>query len=433
MRSSILFLTTLSIIGVMSSCVKDSCNSTRLYRTYTPIYKQMDEVRELVNVESPRAILNPGKIYVYGSHLFLNDRGIGVHVIDVSDENNPVNQAFIQIPGNVDVTVNGNLLYADNFVDLVSFDISDINAIKEVGRVEDIFPDNVSIHETAGYWLVDRNQGVAVDWLEEEVEVECYEDNWLREDVVFAVEQSSNDNAGVNYGGGGNPSGTAGSMARFALMSGRLYVIDLNGVMRLFDLSTPEVPTYVNTIEVEQGIETIFPYYRDGKGYLFIGANNGMFIYDNADPNNPSLLSKFVHVNSCDPVVAEGNIAYVTLRSGTECQGFTNELQLIDISDLSNPNLIETYDMYNPHGLGIDEGLLFLCDGSEGLKIYDLRQSIERVTDKELKHNIKGIFAYDVIPYNGTLVLSSDIGFHLIDYSNVNDIHLSGEIITSVE
>lgn len=428
-----MFLTTLSIIGLMNSCVKDSCNSTRLYRTYTPIYKQMEEVRELVNVESPRAILNPGKIYLYGSYLFLNDRGIGVHVINVSDENNPINEAFIQIPGNVDVTVNGNVLYADNFVDLVSFDISNMAAIKEVGRVEDIFPDNVSIHETAGYWLVDRNQGVAVDWLEEEVEVECYEDNWLREDAVFAVQQTNNDNAGVNYGGGGNSSGTAGSMARFALMSNRLYVIDLNGVMRLFDLSTPEVPTYVNTIGVEQGIETIFPYYRDGKGYLFIGATNGMFIYDNNDPNNPSLLSKFVHVNSCDPVVVEGDIAYVTLRSGTECEGFTNELQLIDVSDLENPDLIETYNMYNPHGLGIDEGLLFICDGSEGLKIYDLRQSTERVTEKELKHNIKGVFAYDVIPYNGTLVLSSDVGFHLIDYSNVNDIHLSGEIITTLE
>lgn len=429
MKRSVWLLSAVVMVLTLSSCLKDSCESTRLYTTYTPIYKQMSEVRELVEVESPRVIQNPGKIYTYNSYLFLNDRGIGIHVIDISDENSPINMAFIQVPGNVDIAVNGTVLYADNFIDLVSFDISDLNAIKEVGRVENIFPDNVSIHEQAGYWLVNREQGVAVDWIEEQVEVECTEDNVFLDGAVFAtqVESAPADDSG----GGRGSSGTGGSMARFALMSNHLYVIEMDGEMKLFDVSNPQQPSYASTVNIEQGIETIFPYYRDNKGYLFIGASNGMFIYDNTDPNNPSFISKFVHVNSCDPVVAEGDIAYVTLRSGTECQGFTNELQVLDISDLAAPKLIETYDMHNPHGLGIDDGLLFVCDGSDGLKIYDLRQSIDRVTDKELKHNVPDLFAYDVIPNNGKLILSSDKGFHLIDYSNVNNIELKGELLTT--
>lgn len=426
MKRSGWFFTVIAMVLALSSCVKDSCDSTRLYTTYTPIYKQMDEIRELVTVEGPRAIQNPGKIYAYRSYLFLNDRGVGIHVIDVTDAYSPVNKAFIQVPGNVDIAVNGTVLYADNFIDLVSFDISNLGAIQEVGRVENIFPDNVSIHEEAGFWLVNRNEGVAVDWVEEQVEVHCTEENIFLEDAVLTTDSG---NGGDD--GGRSSSGTGGSMARFAIMSDYLYVIELNGKMKLFDLSNPQLPAYANTVNIESGIETIFPYYRDDKGYLFIGANNGMFIYDNTDPNNPFFVSKFVHVNSCDPVVADGDLAYVTLRSGTECEGFTNELQVLDISDLSAPSLIESYDLYNPHGLGIDDGLLFVCDGDEGLKIYDLRQSIERITEKELSHDVKNLFAYDVIPGDGTLILSSDKGFHLIDYTDVNNIHIKGELLTA--
>ena len=39
-------------------------------------------------------------------------------------------------------------------------------------------------------------------------------------------------------------------------------------------------------------------------------------------------------MTSCDPVVVQGDYAFVTLRGGTECQGFSNQLDIIDISTL---------------------------------------------------------------------------------------------------
>jgi len=429
-RTFFLFFGIIAILSLsLSSCIKDSCNSTQIYRLYTPIYKQMSEVRQMIEVSEPREMISPGKIYAYGKYLFINDRGVGIHITDISNQTNPTQVAFLKIPGNVDMAVKGTYLYADNFVDLVVFDLSDMNNIKQIGREENVFPDNVSVHERAGYWLVDREQGVAIDWLVEDVEVECDAKGGWSDDVLMAEQRdfSGSNESTSELGGGSN--GAGGSMARFTFMSGYLYVIDKSGSMRLFDVSSPENPQLFNSISISSNIETIFPYYRDQEQYLFIGATNGMSIWDNNQPQNPTQIAEFVHVNSCDPVVADDSLAFVTLRSGTECEGFTNELQLINIKDLENPLLLETYDMHNPHGLGFDSGILFICDAEEGVKIYDLRESYDNVSKKLLAH-IEGMFAYDVIPYNGTLILTSDKGFHLIDYTDVNNIRIVGEILT---
>ena len=58
---------------------------------------------------------------------------------------------------------------------------------------------------------------------------------------------------------------------------------------------------------------------------------------DNSNPASPQLLSTYAHVNSCDPVVVEGDIAYVTLRSGNTCAGFTDQLDVINLQDPKKP------------------------------------------------------------------------------------------------
>lgn len=429
------YLLTASLIFLSlftTSCLQDSCNSTKIFRLYTPVYETMDNVREMVEMQEAQEMENPGKIYVYGNYMFMNEKGKGIHIINIADKANPVTESFIKIPGNIDMAVQGTYLYADNFIDLVVFDLSDLDNIKEVGRELNVFPENVSVHERAGHWLVDKSQGVAIDWEVEEVEVDCDTDNSLLErgGVAFAEDASIGSGNSGQENGGGSSSGAGGSMARFTLMSNHLYVIDEAGVMHLFGLNDPTNPSKVGDVDIAWNIETIFPFYKGDYQYLFIGAQDGMYIYDNNTPTAPFQMSKFVHVNSCDPVVAHDTMAFVTLRNGTECEGYTNELQLIDIRDLNKPELISTYDMYNPHGLGYDDGLLFICDADEGLKIFDIRESIEKVDDNLLKH-FTGFFAYDVIPFSGTLFLSTDNGLYIVDYSDTENITIKSKILTT--
>ncbi len=203
-------------------------------------------------------------------------------------------------------------------------------------------------------------------------------------------------------------------MARFTLYNNYLYMVGQSD-MQLFDISTPTSPRIGQKINLGWGIETIFPY----KDKLFIGSSSGMFIYDNANPAQPTRLSVFNHARVCDPVVVDGDIAYVTLRSGTTCQGYTNQLDVVDIKDLLNPKLLKSYPMQNPHGLGVDFPNLFICEGAGGLKSFDAKDALN-VT--QLAH-ITGMDAYDVIPMGQTegtktvMMIGKD-GLYQFDYSN---------------
>jgi hypothetical protein len=210
--------------------------------------------------------------------------------------------------------------------------------------------------------------------------------------------------------------GIGGSMARFTIMKDHLYSID-NSNMMVFDISNLDNPVPGAKLNIGWGIETIFPY----KDNLFIGTQTGMIIYDNSDPDFPTHLSTFSHIMSCDPVVVENDIAYVTLRSGTDCRNnFTNQLDVIDVSNLKNPVLLKTYPMTNPHGLGIDNGVLFICEGTAGLKVFDATD-INQISSHLLAY-FGDIHAYDVIPYNNNLIMIGESGLYQFDYSDKENI-----------
>jgi len=170
--------------------------------------------------------------------------------------------------------------------------------------------------------------------------------------------------------------GQGGSMARFTLVDSYLYTVTDNG-LNSFDISDAINPNLTNNINIGWGIETIYPF----RNNLFIGSQSGMFIYGIDNPAVPAYRGEFQHARACDPVVVRGDIAYVTLRGGTPCDGFDNQLDVIDVSNVMNPTLMTTYQMDSPHGLAITgDEILYVCDGDSGLRVYnaedpmDLRQ-----------------------------------------------------------
>ncbi|WP_332367968.1 hypothetical protein [Spirosoma telluris] len=142
--------------------------------------------------------------------------------------------------------------------------------------------------------------------------------------------------------------GTGGSTARFTVSGNTLYTIS-NTDLQAYDISASSNPQKGSKTRLGFGVETIFPY----KNNLFIGTQTGMYIYDINQPNTPKSVGIYTHVLSCDPVVVQGNYAYVTLRSGTNCRNqsvTTNSLDVIDISNLASPKLLRSYSMTNPRG-----------------------------------------------------------------------------------
>ncbi len=191
----------------------------------------------------------------------------------------------------------------------------------------------------------------------------------------------------------GPQSGTGGSMARFAITGNVLYVATQES-LDVYDISTPDQPVKSGTKQLGFGIETIFPYQNN----LFIGANDGLYIFDNTIPGKPELLSGYSHVQSCDPVVVQGQYAYLTLRGGAACRwGITSSsLDVVDISELENPRLIHSQGMHTPYGLAASGNKLFVCEGISGFKVFDLTDPRQPVLQK----NHALVYAYDVIVRN---------------------------------
>jgi len=409
-----LSLTILFLTAFMSSC-SDKTVERITYEANVPVYMSFNEFRTSFTKSDPIEISQPGKIYFKDNYLFVNETGKGIHVIDNSDPANPSKTAFYEILGNVDMAISGNILFADSYIDLVAIDISDIENPVEIDRIENIFPDIVPEGDKwYPYANVDKSQGVIVDWeirtITEERELgrswggSLYTDNMT---FTQAAEVGAKWSAGA---------GTAGSMARFMLNDHYLYLIAHPWMMKTVNIANAEDMSIVDSVDVSRNMETLFLL----REKLFVGTTTGMLIYDVSDATKPRLISHYDHITACDPVVADENYAYVTLRSGTRCTNGRNLLEVIDISSIKNPYLVKSYPMYNPHGLGIDGDLLFICDGTAGLKIYDKSDPLE-IINRKIAH-YPGFNTYDVIPMNGTLMLVGEKGIYQYDYSDPQNI-----------
>lgn len=183
--------------------------------------------------------------------------------------------------------------------------------------------------------------------------------------------------------------GKSGSLAKFAIEGNYMYTVsELD--LRIYDVSKSNLPQLRYTVPIDWGVETIFTM----GDYLFLGSQNGVHLYQIQADGNIVYKNIYRHFESCDPVVAEGQYAYSTIRSAVTCRvrDTINELHIIDISEINNPKKLSVVKMTFPIGLGINGNHLFVCD-KEGIRILD-------VTDKEKPKEVnyvKNIDAVDVI------------------------------------
>ncbi len=127
-----------ALVTAFASC-KDNCTQTVTYRGTESVRVTLSELRSGIKTLPAQDLENPGKIYVKDNFLFINEVKKGIHVIDNSNPSAPKAVSFIQILGNIDIAVNGNILYADSYTDFVALDISNPNDVKEVSRNKDVF------------------------------------------------------------------------------------------------------------------------------------------------------------------------------------------------------------------------------------------------------------------------------------------------------
>ncbi|MBS1948724.1 MAG: hypothetical protein JST47_13255 [Bacteroidetes bacterium] len=430
MKRVIQFIKTSSLLCAatifFSACMKDKITHT--YQLRTPVYATLAKFRQSIKAGAAENTSAGGKIVVYGNYIFLSQPYKGIHVIDNSNPSSPKNVSFINIPGNEDLAIAGNTLYADSYSDLVVFDITDPAHAVAKNFVSNVFPDR-NIYYYSNYSTINPDSiNVIIDWVVKDTTVDFNPNGgpyiYPGGGVLYFSNCSNCAMAAQNLAVPKNtaPNGTNGSLSRFAITGNYLYTVS-GGSLSSFNISDYFLPDKKSTVLVNWDIETIYPL----KSSLFIGGSSGMYVYDAmTSPDSPVAVGQFSHARACDPVIADGNYAYVTLRDGTQCQGYSNELDIVDIRNINSgySSLLKTYSLTHPIGLSKDGSTLFICDDKDGLKVYDATD----VNNLKMIKQLKGAEAIDVIAMNGIAIVAATDGIYEYDYSDINNIHLVSKL-----
>ncbi|MFK7947340.1 MAG: LVIVD repeat-containing protein [Saprospiraceae bacterium] len=327
-----------------------------------------------------------GKIWYHEQVIYANIVDKGVLVIDNKNPKQPKKLGFIEIPGNVDIAVVDKILIANNFDDLITIDISKLDKIsnkKILRRFDGIFPQHGTGSEK-------------IDW------IEPTKKQWKSSGTAMASSSNS----------------VGGSMACLTIVGKQLYAINGEEI-HSFNISNPKkVSQNKDVVKIKgDNIETIFS--TDDK--LFIGAQKGMYIYGLDNPKAPNLVGMYEHTESCDPVVVEGNRAYITLRDGTECNRKINRLEIIDISNPKRPKRISSTKTTHPYGLAVDCGYVYLCDGEAGLKVVDATNPRRPQLEQQLKE-IQNTYDIIALQREKILILVGDGQLIQYNYTKKTDL-----------
>lgn len=427
MKNSILkyiSVTPLLLILLLSiSGCHDTCTETRTYLKYTPIKKAPADIRESFEVLPPVELVQPGKIFAYGNTLFIVDRGIGFHIVDNSNPESPVYTHFVKLDGCQDVAMKDNTLYANQGADIIAISTNGEPTIQN--RIKNILNNGV------------EQDSIIVSWnateVTEVVETDCNsgQNSWNNGRQNLASNEA---NAPVSFGvrgtsasapssqgtTGGNTTGLSGSMSRFSIVENSFYVVS-NSELSSYDILSGF--TLQSRTEIGGGIETVF----GTNEYLYIGSTTGMFIYDRNQGNTPSFISRLRHARGCDPVVVQGDYAFVTLRGNNECGQADNGLYVVDITDVRAPILHSMHPMVSPHGLGVKDDYIMICDGQNGLRVFD-KSNLNAIGSSELSSD-NSVNAYDVIIQDNMAILSAQEGVFQYDLSNPKDLRQISTLI----
>ncbi|MGF1557508.1 MAG: LVIVD repeat-containing protein [Flavobacteriaceae bacterium] len=425
MKNTLLVLLFVASLAFLSCEDKDDSEYVS-YLVATPIKADLLTFKtEAVDVTEPVPMVESGKIYAYKNYVFVNDVGRGFHVLDNTDPSNPKSISFIQLEGNFDISIKDDRLFADSYGDLVILDISDINNIGDAKRIEnaiyqefwctvgwDVAWPEADFYDYSGF---DASKEAIVGWevsterlTKNEFETRAGYYNLALSDASFSV------GAEASAAPSTSTTGQGGSFARFKIVGDYLYAIEWASI-NVFDISNLDDPKVLEEVYTNGVIETI---YNQGD-ILFLGGTQGMYIYDITTPDKPTYVSEFVHGRACDPVVVDGDYAFVTLRSGNTCGDTESGLYIVDVADLTNPTLKKFYEMDDPYGLGIKQEKLFICDGASGLKVFDKSD----INNLQLLNHFKDIVTYDVIPLQNSLLMIGNKVLYQYEYLD-NEIRL---------
>lgn len=383
-----LLLLFLPIGLLLTSCSKDLTRVEVTYTEATAVYGDLTEIRATPLIGEMQEVVNPGKIFTSAEVLLIGEEGKGIHVIDNSNPENPVTTAFINVPGNREFFVRDNTIYAESYYDMVKIDISNLQQPQLVDRVENAFASEFI--DEQGRTLIGFEFERVTKKLDPSDNVYNMVVDGQDQFIYYDFNQRLIPESAVPASFAGSSNSSIGSVNRIAYYKDHVYVVSRSVLSTFSDAGKFEL---LNSNATGWEMETVFPH----QDRLFVGTRQSVDIYDLSDLANPQQVGNFWHATSCDPVYPDGDVAYVTLRTGdiSNCPGDENALVVLDINNIQTPQSIQEITMESPYGMTLIGDQLFVGEGANGLKIFDATNR----KDIELAKHDESIEAYDVIAH----------------------------------
>ncbi|PIB35542.1 hypothetical protein BFP72_09135 [Reichenbachiella sp. 5M10] len=194
---------------------------------------------------------------------------------------------------------------------------------------------------------------------------------------------------------------TSGSIAKFYIDQTHLYVIEKSS-LSVFDVTDFENVKREVKLDVDREVETI---YRLGD-VLYLGTTTAVLFYDVSNPIDPKYLSSYEHFTGCDPVVSDGKYAYTTLRTSAGCGGGNDVLDVVDLTDVMAPTLVQSVNVSSPYGLVLFDDYLFVGQGNNGMRVFNVAD-VNSIQSIGAYGDIKAI---DFIRDEDNLIITTETG-----------------------
>lgn len=381
-------LSILLLIGLtLSSCVKNKGEVSYSYNKAIAQYANIEEIRNQDLVQSSRPIQNISKVFYGTDVILIGEKNKGIHVIDNTNRNIPTKPAFLNLPYCNEFYVDGNFLYAETHYDIVKIDLTNKSNPTLVYRGNYAIS-NPIIGENGSVLI-----GFRYEFVRETFQLNSPEELALRKanTIYFDYNNQLIPEGDVPPSFTSSNGKSKGTMSKMEIANHYLNLITGSSLLT-YDISGN---TIVKTQQQQVGTDLETIYHENNK--LYIGSKSSMIIMNNSNPSAPTKISEYTHEVSCDPVLPNGNIAYLTLRSvdSEGCNGTVNLLKVLNVTNPSSPTEITNVNLRSPYGMTISNGRLFVGEGQNGLTVLDITNPTSPV---EIHHST-AFKTFDVIKH----------------------------------
>ena len=164
----------LAVIFLFSGCEPVEEEAVSEAFGYKPVYGSQESLA--ITLSDPTPVNEPGKIYEYEGHLFVNEINKGIHIFDNSNPSVPLPVAFLKIHGNTEMAISNNILYANHLGSIVAIDLKDLNSIETLASLP-LQTSDGGVLPPKGYYFecIDAQKGVVLNWVQvERQNMDCY-------------------------------------------------------------------------------------------------------------------------------------------------------------------------------------------------------------------------------------------------------------------